>query len=144
MDSQETPVMWRWPIRNVRSEAQKYLGLLIDHLISYQWDKDDIKRVRVAVEEALANAITHGNGNNPIKRIEIHCTLSANTVEVTISDQGRGFNPAAVPDPTLDENLGFTGGRGWLLMRTLMEATVKHTPRGCAVTLKKQRSAQAV
>lgn len=144
MDSQETPVMWRWPIRTVRSEARKHLDLLIEHLTSYKWDEDDIKRVRVAVEEALVNAITHGNDNNPIKRIEIHCTLSVNTIEVTISDQGRGFTPAAVPDPTLDENLGVAIGLGWLLMRTFMDTTVRHTSKGCAVTLRKQRSAQAV
>lgn len=76
---------------------------------------------RVGLTEALSNAMVYGNGHDPAKRVLVEVTLADGHIEARVTDQGRGFNPAAVPDPTLPENLSSAGGRGIFLMRQLLD-----------------------
>ena len=66
--------------------------------------------------------------------------LSDNLLFVQVEDQGNGFNPNDVPDPTLDENLELPSGRGLMLMRTFM-SMVEYNDKGNRVTMEKKRSA---
>jgi serine/threonine-protein kinase RsbW len=93
---------------------------------------DDISRVgfnsqsqfaiKLALEEALINAIKHGNKLDPRKTVQIEATVTPSEAIIIIEDQGPGFLREAVPDPTLDENLEKCSGRGILLIEAYMNA----------------------
>jgi len=80
--------------------------------------------IELALFEALANAVIHGNREQPAKRVNICCRherTNQDCIAIVIRDQGAGFDPAAVPDPTRPENLTAEHGRGILMMRTFMD-----------------------
>ncbi len=77
--------------------------------------------IKLALEEGLNNAIKHGNGFDPHKTVVIACDLNAERIEIVITDEGGGFEPDDVPDPTADENLEKPCGRGIMLMRAYMD-----------------------
>ena len=89
---------------------------------------------RVGLTEALSNAMLYGNGHDPSKRVRVEVSLSEGRIEARVTDQGNGFNPAAVPDPTSPENLFKCGGRGLFLMRQLLDE-VSFNDRGNQVRL---------
>ena len=94
----------------------------------------DLFSIRLALEEALVNAIKHGNQYDPAKRVSIAYRLLPNRFEVHITDEGAGFDPADVPDPTAFAKLKLPGGRGLMLMRHYM-SEVTFNDRGNAVTM---------
>jgi len=77
--------------------------------------------VDMAVREAVTNAVIHGNKLDDAKVIELKLRNTPAVFEITIHDQGSGFNPNDVPDPTKDENLLRTSGRGIFFMRNFMD-----------------------
>lgn len=89
---------------------------------------------RVGVCEALANAVIYGNRKDPEKRVRVEVELSVERVEVRVIDQGGGFDPSQVPDPTLPEHLEEPGGRGIFLLHRLMDQ-VEYNDRGNEVCL---------
>ena len=89
---------------------------------------------RVGLTEALSNAMMYGNGHDPTKRVRVEVTLDGDAIKARITDQGTGFDPASVPDPTTPENLLKAGGRGLFLMRQLLDE-VSFNDRGNEVTL---------
>ena len=89
---------------------------------------------RVGLTEALANAMLYGNGDDPSKRVRLQVTMMEGRVQATVKDQGSGFDPASVPDPTKPENLSKPCGRGLFLMRELLDE-VSYNDRGNEVTL---------
>lgn len=90
--------------------------------------------LRLALEEAFANAIQHGNHNNPGKAVTVHLCVDRGKVQIEITDEGEGFDPDAVPDPTRDENLLIPAGRGLTLMRAFM-TDVTFTDKGNRVCM---------
>lgn len=87
--------------------------------------------IDMAVREAITNAIVHGNQEDDAKQVEMTLNCSSRTIEIEVSDQGAGFDPGAVPDPTAVENLMKTSGRGNFLMRSFMdEVEWKNRPEG--------------
>ncbi|HYE02196.1 MAG TPA: ATP-binding protein [Phycisphaerales bacterium] len=98
--------------------------------------------VRLAVEEALANAFHHGHrGLPPQTPVDLSYAVGPGLIEVTIKDRGPGFDPGAVPDPTLETNLELPSGRGLLLMRAYM-TTVEFSERGTVVRMTYRRPAK--
>jgi serine/threonine-protein kinase RsbW len=95
--------------------------------------------IKLALEEALNNAIKHGNGCDPRKSVEVSFDVTGRRTIITITDQGRGFDPASVPDPTADENLEKPCGRGIMLMRAYMDE-VRYNKVGNQVTMVKRNS----
>ena len=77
--------------------------------------------IRLAMEEGLNNAIRHGNHHDPAKVVRLVVDVSNERVAITIRDEGQGFDPASVPDPTADENLEKPCGRGIMLMEAYMD-----------------------
>ena len=77
--------------------------------------------VDMAVREAVTNAVLHGNKLNEAKVVDLKLKNSADAFEIIVHDQGQGFNPNAVPDPTKDENILKTSGRGIFFMRNFMD-----------------------
>lgn len=100
----------------------------------------DIFGMRLALEEAIVNAIKHGNRMDPKKTVRIQCEVDSSRVYVEVEDQGPGFNPIDVPDPTSAENLEKPGGRGIMLMRAFM-TRVEYRGCGNHVVLEKIRDA---
>ena len=93
--------------------------------------------IETAVREALANAIVHGNQEDRRKRAYVTCRCTTDgEVSITVQDQGQGFDPDAVPDPTAPENRLLTQGRGIYLMRTLMDE-VRFEQGGALVYMRK-------
>jgi serine/threonine-protein kinase RsbW len=77
--------------------------------------------IDMAVREAITNAIVHGNKEDESKKVELTFNCSQNAVEIQVRDQGEGFDPGSVPDPTAPENILKTSGRGNFLIRNLMD-----------------------
>lgn len=77
--------------------------------------------IDMAVREAVTNAVLHGNRQDENKTVELVLKSSPDAVEISVHDQGPGFNPEDVPDPTATENLLKTSGRGIFFMRTFMD-----------------------
>lgn len=92
--------------------------------------------IRLAMEEGLNNAIKHGNRFIPDKRVEVEFDIDKKRATITITDQGNGFDPSAIPDPTTDENLQKPTGRGIMLMRAYMDK-VCYNDRGNQVCIVK-------
>ncbi len=84
------------------------------------FSKDDVFAVHLALEEAFLNAVKHGNKMDPDKTVTIDYTVDHEKVEISIRDEGVGFNPQSVPDPRVGENLYRPEGRGLLLMNAYM------------------------
>jgi serine/threonine-protein kinase RsbW len=77
--------------------------------------------IDMAVREAVTNAVLHGNRQDETKTVDIVLKSSPDAVEISVHDQGPGFNPEDVPDPTANENIMKTTGRGIFFMRTFMD-----------------------
>jgi len=78
--------------------------------------------VGLALREALNNAVLHGNRLDPCKLVQVHCRCELGKgVSIVVKDQGKGFDPSTIPDPSVVGNLDAEHGRGVLLMRWLMD-----------------------
>jgi serine/threonine-protein kinase RsbW len=100
----------------------------------------DVFGVRLALEEALVNSVKHGHRNDPTKRVLLRYKVVDEYALVEVEDQGPGFDPFQVPDPTAPESLERPCGRGLLLMRAYA-SWIRHNERGNCVTLCKYSSA---
>jgi serine/threonine-protein kinase RsbW len=90
--------------------------------------------LRVGLSEALANAMLYGNGRDPAKRVKVEVAFLNTAITARVTDEGRGFNPCHLPDPTCAGNLLKSQGRGIFLMRKLLDE-VHFNDRGNSVTL---------
>lgn len=96
----------------------------------------DLFGIRLALEEALVNAVKHGNEMDPSKKVFVEYTIADDRFEILIRDEGKGYDPEEVPDPTAVENVERSCGRGLMLMRYYM-TTVDHNEKGNEVTMVK-------
>jgi len=85
------------------------------------FSQEDVFAVHLALEEAFLNAVEHGNKMDARKKILVKYSVDAQKVEISMADQGNGFDPESVPDPRSGENLYKAEGRGLLLMRSYMD-----------------------
>ena len=119
---------------------------IVDELMSFvsrfrPADGSEFK-IEVALREALANAVIHGNKEDRHKRVHITCRCNIDgEVSITIKDDGQGFEGAIIPDPTAPENRHSVHGRGIFLMRTLMDE-VRFKRKGSVVIMRKRREAE--
>ena len=89
---------------------------------------------QVGLTEALSNAMLYGNNSDPEKSVRVEVAIKLEEVSVRVTDQGVGFDPTTVPDPTLPANISKSRGRGIFLMKALMDE-VQFNDRGNSVTL---------
>ncbi len=111
-------------VMNITSEPQNIS--LIEPFVSSVFEKHPISNdvfgnVLVAITEATNNAIQHGNQNDPNKMVHISYTVDSEMIHFTIQDEGSGFNPDILPDPTDPENIEKPHGRGVFLMKRLAD-----------------------
>ena len=138
-----TTDQWTWSseqqIPSESAAASEVIEGLLRQLISLGWRDHDTFGVHLALEEALANAIKHGNRRDPQKSIDVHLLVSPDRVRIEIGDEGSGFDPGDVPDPTDEENLELPTGRGLMLMRSYM-TSIEFNEQGNRVVMEKYRS----
>jgi serine/threonine-protein kinase RsbW len=128
-------------ILEIQSSAAEVSGVqsaIQKEMERFGYDGDTCFAVRLAVEESVVNAVRHGNKFDPALHVEVEFHVTDNEVRIRVRDQGCGFNPADVPDPTREENLAKPHGRGIMLMRAYMDE-VTYSACGCEVTLVKRR-----
>jgi serine/threonine-protein kinase RsbW len=106
------------------------------------FDEDASHYVNVAVRESLVNAIRHGSKMDESKRIAVEFVLHPDRLEVRVQDQGGGFDPESLPDPTAEENILKASGRGIFFMRSFMDDVSYAFPAngGTVVTMVKRRA----
>ena len=115
--------------RRVQDEIERLLR-------AHEATEKDIFGIRLALEEALVNAIKHGNQMDRSRKVHICYRFLPDRFEVRITDEGQGFDPSDVPDPTAVENLERPCGRGLMLMRHYM-TEVAYNDRGNSVAMAK-------
>jgi anti-sigma regulatory factor (Ser/Thr protein kinase) len=90
--------------------------------------------LRVALSEALSNAIVYGNQLDPAKRVDVRVEVGNGSFAVHVRDEGAGFDPGSIPDPTLPDRIELPEGRGLFLIRQLMDQ-VSFNDRGNAICM---------
>jgi len=118
------------------AEARRIQDEIEQQLIARRASDQEIFSVRLALEEALVNAIKHGNQLDRAKKVSVSYRFLGDRLEVQITDEGGGFDPNDVPDPTAVENLERPCGRGLMLMRHYM-TQVAYNERGNSVSMVK-------
>jgi serine/threonine-protein kinase RsbW len=124
------------------AEARRVQTLIEESLQACAYSEHDIFSIKLALEEALVNAIKHGNQMDPDKRVFVTYKITPSRFEIRITDEGEGFNPEDVPDPTAIENIERPCGRGLLLMRGFM-TEVEYHPPGNSVSMAKVRDGKS-
>jgi serine/threonine-protein kinase RsbW len=105
-----------------RFEMLDVVQTVLTHLAgNLAFDEEASHYMSVAVRESVVNAIKHGNALDPEKRVTIEFALGEKSIEVSIQDQGKGFDPGGVADPLKEENLLKADGRGMFFMRSFMD-----------------------
>jgi len=107
---------------------------ILSELKANKYKQEDIFAVHLALEEAFTNAITHGNKMNSDKEVKIDYSVGLDKFEISMMDEGEGFDPSVIPDPRYGENLYKINGRGLLLMRSYMDV-VEFNNRGNSVRM---------
>jgi serine/threonine-protein kinase RsbW len=102
--------------------------------ISIGISQDNYGKILVSAMEAVNNAILHGNKSDPEKIVDIEITYERKQLKIKVSDEGSGFKPEAVPDPTTPENIEALNGRGIYLMLHLAD-NIKYNEKGNEVTM---------
>ena len=108
------------------AEARRIQDDIERLLQSHHVSERDVFSIKLALEEALVNAIKHGNQMDRAKKVRIAYQLHPDRFDVQISDDGGGFDPGDVPDPTAFENIERPCGRGLMLMRHYMNEVTFH------------------
>ncbi len=111
-----------------------------DALARLGLDDDSRHWVGIAIREAVANAIKHGNRQDPDKEVDVELAIAGDEAVIRVQDSGEGFDPGTVEDPLAPENLLKPNGRGIFYMKSFMDE-IEYSPRpggGTVVTLRKR------
>jgi len=103
-----------------------YLKKTSNNIIDFLSNKikissDDVFYLRLVIEEAVRNAMQHGNQLNPSLLVDIKCSLKGSKITLIVEDKGKGFDHKKVPNPTKGLNVYKEGGRGVFLIKSLMD-----------------------
>lgn len=127
-------------IPSAQAAGKQVVEQVRQRLEQAEWNPHDVFSVHLAVEEAIVNAIKHGNRHDASKQVRVACRVTSDKFWIEIIDEGSGFDPDQLPDPTAEENLECPCGRGVLLMRNFM-SRVEFSEQGKRVVMEKQRGA---
>lgn len=105
-------------------------GMIVAVIERHNYPKASIFAIKLSLHEAISNAFRHGHANlAPDLSVMVSYAVDERRILLAVQDQGPGFNPSSVPDPTLEENLERGSGRGLLLIRAYM-ASVRYNASG--------------
>lgn len=136
MSSSQKPRSFHRDLASTLTAYHDLVQEILDTLESFAWTKEHLFGVHMALEEAISNAVRHGNKHDPAKQVHVDCELAPKRFYIKISDEGEGYDPCEVPDCCADENLEVPGGRGLALMRAYM-TRVELSDCGRCVTMEK-------
>jgi serine/threonine-protein kinase RsbW len=118
-----------------------FVDQLMHFIAKCRNDEDSQVDIETALREALANAIVHGNQEDPHKRVYVACRCTTDgEISIKVQDEGQGFDSNAVPDPTTPENRLAKHGRGIYLMKTLMDE-IRFEQGGAVVYMRRKPNA---
>jgi serine/threonine-protein kinase RsbW len=116
-------------------QLMRFIKLFMER---FSMARDTEGEIEIAIYEALANAVIHGNHENTYKKVDVICRCSMDgEVFIIVRDEGDGFESSVVPNPTESERLFLTSGRGLYLMRALMDE-VSFEANGTVVRMRKR------
>ena len=121
-------------VSSTLTAATEVYEQIVPMLQAYHFSEEDVFAIHLAMEEAVINAVKHGNRMAPNKTIKIDYDISPEKFEIRITDEGKGFDPASIPDPRYGDNLYKPAGRGMLLIRSFMDV-VEYNKRGNSVRM---------
>lgn len=124
----------RHVMHDVREEVEAAQAALLADLQAHGYDEASCFAIRLAVEEAMVNGFRHGNRSDPDKTVMLEWTIGRDRLTIHVEDEGPGFDPESVPDPTAEENIEIPSGRGLMLMRAYM-TDVRYSDTGNRVTM---------
>lgn len=131
-----TQKIFRLTLRSIPRSIRRVETYLQRISTAVKLDEIQTHKVMVSLTEAVNNAILHGNGSDPEKKVFVRCEALPGWLLFIIEDQGRGFRVEQVKNPLKEENLLRESGRGIFLMRTLMDKVeFEPTPKGTQVRL---------
>jgi serine/threonine-protein kinase RsbW len=141
VEAQPCPTKGAWHHERVRSPqaTARLLETIRSAMSESGYQAKDIFAVCLALDEAIVNAVEHGHRGDGLKSVRVAYQVGPGLVLAEVEDQGPGFDPSQVPDPTAPENLDKPCGRGLFLMRRMM-TWIHHSSRGNCVTLCRYRS----
>lgn len=126
---------------NDRAEIERTETQILERIDHHDFPKASRFAVKLAFEEAIANAFQHGHRGLPDDTpVRVTYKIDADEIRIEVQDRGPGFDAADVPDPTLDENLDRPCGRGLMLMRSYM-TSVRYNEQGNVVEMVYRRKA---
>jgi serine/threonine-protein kinase RsbW len=102
---------------------------ILSEIDKNHYNSDCVFAIKLALEEAMVNAVKHGNKLDPTKKVHVEALVGPSQTEIIIEDEGPGFHRSDVPDPTAIENLEKCSGRGILLIEAYM-TTAEWTNNG--------------
>ncbi len=140
----KSAILWEFD-QSICSTIDKAAALVRDvvkRLKRFEWQEKDVFGIHMALEEALMNAIKHGNANDTTKRIQVLIQIRENSLHSRITDQGSGFDPTKVPDPCDDRNIRKSSGRGLALIKHLVDR-VSYNETGNTVEFTKRKSVES-
>lgn len=122
-------------VANDPAMIEQAVARVVNMVETLGYPKASLFAVKLCLHEAISNAFRHGHRNLPRETpVRLAFDADPHRVEILVEDQGPGFNPAAVPDPTLDENLERGSGRGLLLINAYM-AVAEYSKAGNALRM---------
>jgi len=129
-------------IRSDYADAREIQRMIREEVERCGFDADSQFAIKLALEEALINAIKHGNKLDKSKRVQVEWQVSRDAAEIVIEDEGPGFDRSRVPDPTDETNLEKLTGRGILLIEAYM-TSVEYSKGGRRVRLIRKNATPA-
>jgi serine/threonine-protein kinase RsbW len=112
---------------------------IVSLMEQFHYSVRDVFAMRLSLEESITNAIRHGNKFATDKRVAIHCTITDHQMRVVVQDEGDGFEPEDVPDPTEMEFIERPSGRGLLLMKAYLNS-FEYSDGGRRLTMVRERN----
>ncbi|MGB8227164.1 MAG: ATP-binding protein [Sedimentisphaerales bacterium] len=128
--------------KGVVPELRHICAKILCHIQQLRYSDDDLFAIHLAMEEAVVNAVKHGNKQDPARDVVIEYDLSPEKIDLWVTDQGKGFDSDHLADPRLGDNIYKTCGRGVLLIRSYMDA-VEYNQSGNSVHMVKLNSKSA-
>lgn len=107
-------------LRELREGLEAAQAAVADALAARGYDEGAMFAIRLALEEAIVNAFRHGNRSDPKKVVFFRATIDGSRADFEVEDQGPGFDPGLIPDPTEDDNIEIPSGRGVMLIKAYM------------------------
>ena len=126
-------------IPSVTAEGLAVQEKIVSLMEQHEYSMRDIFAMRLSLEEAITNAIRHGNGNDPEKKVHVIADVNDAKMRVEVQDQGNGFEPEDVPDPTAAEFIERPCGRGLMLMKAYLNF-VEYSEGGTKLTMERERN----